>query len=794
MITNENLTILERYERQLTRLREQEERLSQQNTANSEAQLALTRQRLELLRRGAQIERERVIDTRTLNKEQIAFAKSFAKLNRDVRNILTDQTTRQSAYKSLGNDIAKSKAIQVNLTGEELDREIEKEQLMTQMNQSLLQQAQTLAKTEAESKGISEFDERRLQLKENQLNLTQEEIDKLTNIINLEESIYKKNERIKAIQESQKDLYEAMPESLKGAVDFAKKLGTGLKTAGAGAVAFMLLATVVTATIKSFTALDESAKEFRETTGLTNSQMVGIKSDANEIVGQFGNLGIEAKNVFDTVAALKSEFSDIADFSQETTAALTVLGANFGVSAQNAAKVQGVLEQVGGLSSETAASVQLQVANMSKLAGVAPAKVFEDIAESAEISSTLFKGDTIALAKNAIEARRLGTNLKSVAATAEKLLDFEGGIEEELVAATFVGGQFNLSRARALAFEGKIVESQKEILAQVQRTGDFRQKDYFTQQQLAKAAGMSVEEINKQLNAQEKLSKLSTEERAKAEKAIEQGLDITNINAEQLAQETEKFSTQQEQQATLEQLQNSFMGIASTVGSVLVPLFETLAPIAAAIATPFQWMADGLAVINENLASMVVFYGAIAGYGAFILANKIREKVLDMASLALGKEKAAISFKEAVTSIFSSLAKIPFGVGLLLAAGAVAGMVGYFSKAGDVMSPADGKTRISTKEGGLFELSPNDDLIAAPGAAAALSGVATGVGGSGNTLNVDLSTLSAPLNMMINEIKGLRTDMNSGKIGVYMDTEKVTSKISRQVDSSTRNNFNLGQA
>jgi len=37
------------------------------------------------------------------------------------------------------------------------------------------------------------------------------------------------------------------------------------------------------------------------------------------------------------------------------------------------------------------------------------------------------------------------------------------------------------------------------------------------------------------------------------------------------------------------------------------------------------------------------------------------------------------------------------------------------------MSPAKGVTQVSTKEGGLFELSPNDDLIAAPGAAAAIS-------------------------------------------------------------------------
>jgi hypothetical protein len=33
---------------------------------------------------------------------------------------------------------------------------------------------------------------------------------------------------------------------------------------------------------------------------------------------------------------------------------------------------------------------------------------------------------------------------------------------------------------------------------------------------------------------------------------------------------------------------------------------------------------------------------------------------------------------------------------------------------GDMYSPANGKTRVSTKEGGLFELSENDSLFAFP--------------------------------------------------------------------------------
>jgi hypothetical protein len=50
-----------------------------------------------------------------------------------------------------------------------------------------------------------------------------------------------------------------------------------------------------------------------------------------------------------------------------------------------------------------------------------------------------------------------------------------------------------------------------------------------------------------------------------------------------------------------------------------------------------------------------------------------------------------------------------------------------FKPAGDIMSPAKGITKISTKEGGLFNPSKNDDIVAAPGAIKAMQG-----GGSSN--------------------------------------------------------------
>jgi hypothetical protein len=754
--------------------------LQTRNTAYFRRRLRLTQEELARNEELLDIAKQRTKEAENIDKKTSASLKSFARLSGDVKKNLGSLNSQSNIYVSVQRQIIQEEETRAGLSEADVEASEARAGFLRDISSDLLTQAKATAKAEQDAKGINEFEQRRIELQQNSLGLTASQLALAKDLVDQEEALYKKEQRINSIKESQKEMFDSMPDGVKSAVGFAQKLGDTIKTAGAAAVGFMLLATVVAATLASFTSLDQAAGEFAEKTGITNTQMQGIRSDANEIVGEFGDLGIEAKNVFDTVAALKSEFSDVASFSKETTAALTVLNANFGVSAESAAKVQSQFESIGGLSSETAANVQLQVANMANLAGVAPAKVFEDIAENAEATSTFFKGDLTALAKNAVQARRMGTSLKEQVALAEKLLDFESGIEEELVAATFVGGQFNLGRARALAMEGKLAEANEETLKQIQRSGDFRKQDYFTQQQLAKAAGMSVEEINKQLNAQEKLNSLTTEQKKAAEDAISKGLDITNINADQLAQETEKFSKQQEQQQQLEQLNNAFAGIASTVGSVLTPLLSALIPIMKLILFPVQLIAEGFKFLGDNLAIAIPL----------------------AAGLALAFAPAIIAaITQAVGFIMSSFAMIPFGIGIPLGIAAVAGLFSMISKAkavGDMNSPADGKTQVSTKEGGLFELSPNDDLVAAPGAASALANA----GNSTSTTLVDsksgggsnLAALSAPLNAMINEIKALRADLNSGKIAVYMDTAKVTSNISTNVDQGTRNSYNLGSA
>ena len=103
---------------------------------------------------------------------------------------------------------------------------------------------------------------------------------------------------------------------------------------------------------------------------------------------------------------------------------------------------------------------------------------------------------------------------------------------------------------------------------------------------------------------------------------------------------------------------------------------------------------------------------------------------------------------------FSSLAAIPFIGPVLGIAGAAAALAlgyGYYSKAqsaGDMYSPADGKTQVSTKEGGLFELSKNDDLIAAPGAADAMMNGGEGESQAAPSGGVNIAPLVAQMSQM----------------------------------------------
>jgi hypothetical protein len=692
---------------------------------------------------------------------QDSLGTSFTKLNINARKLITTNKVGGSAFASLAKDILDLKEQQFGLSDDELKINQKKLELYSNLYTSITTQAEEAAKVKDEILGQNDAANRRLKFEESIASLGPAEQKKLKDLFQLNENLIQQEERLNQIKEEGNRLYEKLPGFLQDGVDLAKDLGKGLMSG-------------MLPLVDSFTELSAASKKFREETGITASQSKDLDNQVKKIRNNFSQLGIAADDVYDTISALKGEFADNARLSEALVSSMTVLNKNFGIAQKDAAKVSMIMQSMAGLSAETAQGVSQQVAQMANLAGVAPSQVFADIAESAESTYTYFKGDVNLIAKQAIEARRLGTTLKDVLKTTEDLLDFENGIEKELVAATFVGGQFNLSQARALAYAGKNVDAQKEILKQVERSGRFADQDMFTKKVLADAAGMTVEQLTKQLQIQKLLSGLTDDESIKAQQAIDKGLDITNLTQDQLMNKTKELAAQQEIADKVTQMENSFKGIVASLGTALLPLMEGLAPL--------------VTMIAESLGFVFKVLNFIPGVFPAIIAG--------LTAMWLMTMKVAIAAKmAAIAKVWSAYGAMPF-VGVALAAGVVAALLSSMGKAksvGDVMSPADGRTQISTKEGGLLNLSPNDDLVAAPNIIENLN-AASNIGKmSLSPNNTGNAGAFSGIDTLVNEMKALRQEFSNKSNNVYLDGQKVTSGIVLASEKSSRNNFSYGQ-
>jgi len=275
------------------------------------------------------------------------FTKSYRRIPNDVKKQLDGEKAitdsmgkrvgKQNSYTALKALQGQQEAIEKNTSGVVAENAGLRADLARQYSDELMVQAKATQRAEDSLKGVTEFDEKRREIEESRKQLGNIAADLLLQTVNETETLYKKEKRILEIKKQQQGVLDALPGPLKSMVSGAKEFGEAMK-AGLGPIA--LIGALVVLALKAFTDLDDAAADFRKETGLLNSQMEGIKSQAVQISTEFANIGLESADVLKTISSLKSEFSDSVDFSKETVAALSVMNKNFGVAAETSAKVQ----------------------------------------------------------------------------------------------------------------------------------------------------------------------------------------------------------------------------------------------------------------------------------------------------------------------------------------------------------------------------------------------------------------------------------------------------------------------
>jgi hypothetical protein len=711
---------------------------------------------------------------------------TWGKLDTATKKQINSQKDGQILTAAFTKEIIDLEKNRKTLTGKELEANNEKLQFFKEQQEAYLQsiksQVDSGSKLTAEEKERAELEKKIVGWSREQQALAR------INLIT-EQQLTKNEERRNKLQEHFSELQADLPSELGEMVQKAQKFGDALK----GASAFLLPFALLGAAAEVFVELDKSAQKFREDTGMTRTMMAELGEHVHDIEKDFQQMGLDASKAFSVANQLGNVFSDTsATLDKGVLTALTSVTEATGLSAENAAKVQGVFEQVGHLSAATAASLQQQVTDLAVANKVSPRETLEQIADSAATTSKFFHGDIQLLAKQAIEARKLGVTLDDLAKTAEHLLNFEEGIEKELVASTFVGGQFNLNRARALAMEGKLAEATEETLNQIQRSGDFTKQSYFTQKALAEAAGMTVEEVNREIGIRNKLSHLSKEEREAAMKAKELGLDISKIKDGDLKGKTEEFLKQNKINGQVTEMGNTFKAIVVQVGSVFLPIMQKLGDV-------FGFLAEHMGIVKGLLIAAGVYATAIAIQSALaakqtavraaleqdILIMQARNLGLKTEGLLLSTEEAEVSAASSAAKIFGGLASTGGLIGLLAAGGIIGAMFSSMNSAksevkptGDFELASGDNSPVLMAKGQAYQFDKSDDIIARPGLSNALAN-------GGNSGGNGISVLSSKMDKMVSALMNQNTNL-------YVDGHKMNTVQAQAVSKTTRNFFQLG--
>jgi hypothetical protein len=452
------------------------------------------------------------------------------------------------------------------------------------------------------------------------------------------------------------------------------------------------------------------------------------------------NLNVTLANAGEAMSQLNTATGGVAEYSADVLETQIMLTKQFGLSGDEAAGLYKFSVLTGKASSQiNDEMVGAFTATRNATKGSANFKT--TMAEVAKISGQLaanFQNNPASLTKAVVQAQALGTTLEKTKNQGEKLLDFESSIESELKAELLTGQSMNLERARAAALQGDQVTVMKELANQGMTLNKFQNMNVIAQKSYAEALGLTGDELADQLRKQKI--------------AQEQGKSLAEITKEEALEAEKRQNIQDKFNAAMDKLKDIIGNLAAGPVAILLDMLSEALKLIGYIAQPFQFIYDFSKKIGDTI-------------GGWLNALGVVGKIL--------KVIAGIAIVLAAYSAAASIADIPV-IGWALAPAVAAAMLGAgfgllnAKSAGDMMSPADGKTQVSTKEGGLFELSPNDDLVAAPGAAKAMKGKGEG----GMTVpNIDLT----PLINAINATTAAVNRVHAKDTTVAIDSKKVNN-------------------
>ena len=264
-------------------------------------------------------------------------------------------------------------------------------------------------------------------------------------------------------------------------------------------------------------AASKQIAEFQRSFAMSREEASALRDRTNDIAGASGTLLLTQKQITQSLQEMNKAFGIAFDFTTKMGAAgvnmlkdFTKLRDNFGLSGEALKGLTGESIRTGESMEDISKEILGQTALIGEQKGVTLDynNILEEVGKTSGAIRANFAGGAGEIAKAVIQAKFLGLTLQQSDKIAGSLLNFESSIASEMEAELLLGKQLNFEKARALAFDNDIVGATQEIIKQVGTHNDFINLNRIEREAIAKAAGLTTDELADSLREQEELNKM----------------------------------------------------------------------------------------------------------------------------------------------------------------------------------------------------------------------------------------------------------------------------------------------
>jgi hypothetical protein len=354
---------------------------------------------------------------------------------------------------------------------------------------------------------------------------------------------------------------------------------------GAAITGFVVL---IKGAFNEMTRLENVARDFRFQIGATAESASRLTDMSVSMENQFRGLGLNAEDVLKSTSALTAEFSSMNYVTEEQVKFVSLLSLATGVAAESIAGAMNSLMKLGMLSQSEIGNTLLNTQKMADAHGVAFSTVMDDIANAGEDVMKFIGGSAKALAKGALEARKLGTSMDSIASSAASMLDFESSVTSEMEASVMFGQHINMNQARSLAFQGKTKELAEEQLRIVQSLGGTESMNYFQKEKLVNLLGVelgTIQNMEKTAAQRKMLEDAALRGNDEARKIVErrnkleaEALKTKQKSNDEIIKELVQMEKDNQRQESMNALVTKLQASWTDVKMALVPVAKALLP------------------------------------------------------------------------------------------------------------------------------------------------------------------------------------------------------------------------